>query len=139
MTGTMRSAVVLAFSTAVVAQYGQPNMTLQFYSEMHVGQGLGHDGDGCRLAEQMLLETPVVSKIWFDKPGQRLAQTNPDLYFTDPNPNASYVGLYAEDPPTEIDVYPDVCYTEPLPPGFCKNGTIGCPPTFGDFGFGHST
>ena len=47
---------------------------------MHIGQGYGHDGDGCTIAEQMLLESPVVSEVWFDKPNQRLAQKNPNLY-----------------------------------------------------------
>ena len=48
--------------------------------------------------------------------------------------------MFADDPPTELDLdptAPDACYTEPLPPGFCPNGTAACPASFGDFGFGN--
>jgi len=127
---------------AGASAHSQPDLTLQFYAEIHASNGYGHDGDGCVPAEQQLVETPTISKVWFDQPGQRLAQTNPDLWAPgyDPQPNLTVVGLFADDPPTELDLdptAPDACYTEPLPPGFCPNGTAACPASFGDFGFGN--
>ena len=59
----------------------------------------------------------------------------------DPRPNLTVIGLFAESPPTELDLdvrtYGPICDTEPMPDGFCPNGTRACPPVFGDFGFGH--
>ena len=108
---------------------------------MRVAQGWGHDGDGCLAAEAALAKSPVISRIWFDKPGQRLAQTNPGLRLPDPTPNLTVIGLYAATPPTELDLdtrtYGPICDTEPLPDVYCNNGSRTCPPVFGDFGFGH--
>ena len=131
----LRSAVLL-LAAARSAAHPQPQLTLQFSTSIHAAQGYGHDGDGCIIAEQQLKEAPVVSKVWFDKPGSRLAQTNPGWQRPDPRPNLTFIGLYDEKPPTEIDIENTWCETEPLPPGICKNGSKTCPPTFGDFGFG---
>lgn len=119
----------------------QPPLTLQFSTTMRVAQGFGHDGDGCPIAEAALAKSPVISRVWFDKPGQRLAQTNPGLRLPDPMPNLTVIGLYAATPPTELDLdvrtYGPICDTEPMPDVYCQNGSRTCPPVFGDFGFGH--
>ena len=76
------------------------------------------NGDACPLAEKNLLESPTPTRVWFDQPGQRLAQTNPNLFKQDPTPNTTYILLYDVDPKTELDVDTGAerCYEEPLPP-----------------------
>ena len=119
----------------------QPTLTLQFATEIHAGQGYGHDGDGCLLAQAAMADAPVVQRVWFDKPGRRLALTNPGMARPNPDPNLTVVLRFDEAPPTELDLdvrtYGPICDAEPLPPAFCKNGSQTCPPTFGDFGFGN--
>ena len=131
----------LAIFAPAAPAHPQPPLTLQFSTTMRVAQGWGHDGDGCLAAEAALAKSPVISRIWFDKPGQRLAQTNPGLRLPDPTPNLTVIGLYATTPPTELDLdtrtYGPICDTEPLPDVYCNNGSRTCPPVFGDFGFGH--
>ena len=117
---------------------GQPTPTLQFQTTMHVAQGFGHDGDGCLIAAARLRSEPTVSRVWFDAPGKRLAQTNLELVRPDTQPNLTFVGLFASNPPTEIDINNArgqvECQTEPLPPGICRNGSRACAPTFGGWG-----
>ena len=85
-----------------------------------------------------LKSSPVISEVWFDAPGLRLAQTNPGLRAVDPYPNLTVIGRFDETPPTEIDINTVdgkiECQTEPLPPTFCHNGSKVCPQKFGDFG-----
>ena len=85
-------------------RHAQPPLVLEFFSEMHIGQGYGHDGDGCVLAAFALQSSPVVSEVWFDAPGSRLAQTNTQLEHVDPYPNLTVIGRFDEAPPTEIDI-----------------------------------
>mmetsp|Transcript_23419 Transcript_23419/g.61308 ORF Transcript_23419/g.61308 Transcript_23419/m.61308 type:complete len:295 (+) Transcript_23419:35-919(+) len=131
-------AAVVAAAVGAAVPRRQPALALRFVAEMHIGEGYGHDGDGCELAEAQLADSPVISKVWFDAPGHRLAQTNPGLQHPDPNPDLTVIGLYDKTPPTEIDI--DTvggtveCQTEPLPPAICKNGSRTCVPSFGDFG-----
>ena len=118
---------------------GPPAMTLTFAATMHIAGGYGHDGDGCVAAETALEATPTISRIWFDAANERLAQTNPDLERPDPRPNTTFVGLFEDTPPTAIAVTDNgaghvQCETEPLPKGFCPNGTRACPPDFGTWG-----
>ena len=113
-----------------------PPLTLRFFSEMHIGEGYGHDGDGCVRANAAAAEEPVVTRVWFDATRRRLAQTNPGLARTDPSPNRTVIGLWDADPPTELDL-DDAglsCTTEPLPKAVCRNGTRACPPRFGGWG-----
>ena len=130
--------VLCTLSALAVASHTQPPLALQFEAKIHAAQGFGHDGDGCVLAERQLAQAPVVSQVWFDAPGKRLAQENTELRPIDPRPNLTVIGRFDDRPPTEIDV--DViggklwCETEPLPPSFCANGSRTCPPKFGDFG-----
>jgi hypothetical protein len=119
----------------------RPNLTLQFFSEMHAAKGYGHNGDGCLLAEAALQNKSqrVIQNIWFDYPNQRLAQSNPGLK-PGPDPGITVIGLYAVNPPTELDLeqksYGQKCFTEPIPPTYCRNGSRVCPPKFGFFGEG---
>lgn len=134
----MSAFMALVLTPVATVAHPQPPLALQFETVMHAGQGYGHNGDGCLLAQQELKANPVISHIWFDKPGSRLAQTNVQLRHPDPQPNLTFIGLFDEKPPTEIDIDDDAgkirCETEPLPPTFCKNGSRVCPQTFGDFG-----
>lgn len=120
-----------------------PPLTLQFTTTLRAGQGYGHDGDGCVIAEAALRSAPVVQRLWFDAPNKRLAQTNPALRRPPvADGNLTVIGLFAIHPPTELDIRDGstqgqrVCDTEPLPDAYCANGSRTCPPIFGDFGFG---
>ena len=44
-------------------KHAQPELTLQFYSEIHAAEGLGHDGDGCVAAEELLQSGPTISEV----------------------------------------------------------------------------
>jgi hypothetical protein len=139
LTNSWLTKMLIYLAHAVLA-IARPDLTLQFVAEMHDAQGYGHSGDGCLLAEAALKDASshAVSTVWFDAPGKRLAQTNPGLGRPDPEPGRTVVGLYDEDPPTELDLeqktYGTHCFTEPFPPTFCANGSQVCPPTFGHFG-----
>lgn len=133
-----RASGLLLMMLPLASSHSQPALTLQFTTELHVAQGFGHDGDGCVIAEANLRDKPIKSDIWFDTPGQRLAQTNLRLMPVDPNPNLTIIGRFADKPPTEIDTnvvggQPE-CQTEAIPPAYCRNGSKVCPPVFGDFG-----
>ena len=116
----------------------RPDLTLQFSTVMQVAHGYGHDGDGCVPAEAALKSSPASSKVWFDAPNRRLAQTNPRLAIVDPDPGATFVGLYDVTPATEIEFeeksFGVKCFSSPLPDTYCQNGSQTCPPTFGKFG-----
>ena len=88
----------------MAAKEGRPGISLEFEAEMHISNGFGHSGDGCIAAELALRQAPVVSQVWFDAPGQRLAQKNVGLAHVDPRPNTTFIGRYDLSPPTEIVV-----------------------------------
>eukprot|EP00466_Bigelowiella_natans_P005536 jgi/Bigna1/80828/fgenesh1_pg.74_\ len=129
---------LLVFVARVLAR---PDATLQFSTYMRVGEGYGHDGDGCIAAYEMLETAPVISKVWFDAKNKRLAQSNTGLAKVDPTPNTTHLALFEEDPPTEVDLTEArdapggfACTSEPLPPSICANGSRVCPPRFGNWG-----
>jgi len=116
-----------------------PGINLQFYAEIHASMGYGHDGDGCVTAEADIQSNPAIQHTYFDYLANSLAQTNPAFQNPDPRPNFTFVGLFGENPPTEMDVQQEQdgsfeCFTEPLPAGPCPNGTIACPSVFGWWG-----
>lgn len=136
-----RILVSALLSAAGASEPTRPDVTLQFSANMRVGQGFGHDGDGCIAANAMVDDSPVISKVWFDAKEKRLAQTNVGYAKVDPTPNTTHIGLYKETPPTEIDLTAAsaapgkyACTTEPLPPSYCRNGSRTCPPRFGTWG-----
>ena len=116
---------LLAALAGTASAQKRPSLQLQFESTMRAANGFGHDGDGCVLARDALANAPVLSKVWFDAAGQRLAQTNPGWRRVDPYPNLTVMGLYKDHPPTEFDFSRSssapggfACRTEPLPPGY---------------------
>ena len=104
LVNTMAVAAIAAVAAAAPPPHSQPRLALQFEAHIHAAQGFGHDGDGCVLAERQMREAPVVSKVWFDAPGKRLAQTNGELKPVDPTPNLTFIGLFDDHPPTEIEI-----------------------------------
>lgn len=120
----------------------RPKLTLSFSTTMRAGQGYGHDGDGCILAHAEVdswnKEPQAVSRIWFDAPGKRLAQSNPRLERT-PTANVTAIGRWDLPTPTEWGLTTvgggDVlCTTAPIPSVACRNGSVTCPPSFGTWG-----
>eukprot|EP00322_Chrysochromulina_rotalis_P012083 CAMPEP_0115842592 /NCGR_PEP_ID=MMETSP0287-20121206/7880_1 /TAXON_ID=412157 /ORGANISM="Chrysochromulina rotalis, Strain UIO044" /LENGTH=256 /DNA_ID=CAMNT_0003296267 /DNA_START=32 /DNA_END=802 /DNA_ORIENTATION=+ len=97
----------------------------------------GTVGDGCITARPLPTEGLVSSRVWFDAPATRLAQTNADL---EPTPLKDVKQVYRFDvkPPTTLLIEPffnsSVCYTKPVAKVMCPNGTMGCDPTFGTWG-----
>ena len=135
---TIAVVAVIATSEAID---DHPPVSLQFSCEMHVAEGFGHDGDGCILARASVVSSPIVSKVWFDAVGQRIAQTNPNFESVDPTPNDTFVGLYKRVPPIELKVVALTgnknkysCESDTLSPTYCANGSKVCPPSFGKWG-----
>lgn len=137
----LATMMAVGVSALPEGQLSRPQLALQFSSKMRLAQGYGHNGDGCVIAEAALRSEPVVSRVWFDAPGERLAMTNPGYARVDPRPNLTVIGRFDEQPPLELDISRDPgarggysCTEEPLPPSYCPNGTKACPPTFGTWG-----
>ena len=117
----------------------RPTVQTQFSATMRVSESDqapgGGAGDGCILARK--LSDPVKSQVWFDAASKRLAQVNANLEHQ-PIKALTVVTRLDLSPPLSYELEPffnsTVCYKEKLGPGYCPNGTMGCPPTFGHFG-----
>jgi hypothetical protein len=126
---------IVAFSAVSAVR---PPLTTTFSATQQIGQGFGHDGDGCILAESAVQSDPVQSKVWFDAKNTRIAQTNGALVRVDPDPSRVLIGRYDQSPPMEYQLenktYGTQCLKQTIPPVYCQNGSKTCPPYFGAFG-----
>ena len=116
----------------------RPPLELQFSATMRISESSsvhGKVGDGCITARP--LPDPVTSRVFFDAPNTRLAQTNAELK-RDPPRAITQVDRFDLKPPTTFMIEPffneSVCYEKPIGPVMCPNGTMGCKATFGGWG-----
>ena len=132
-------ALSAAWPTPLSADAARPNIYTQFSATMRIAQTDkgpdGKPGDGCVAARK--LDDPAVSRVWFDAAAGRLAQTNAELA-RKPQKVITVFDRFDLKPPTALELEPffneTICYTQPIPPGYCPNGTQACPPRFGGFG-----
>ena len=121
-------------ATLALAPRTQPAMQLQFSATMRVSQTDqgpgGGPGDGCILARK--LTDPIYSRLAFDAPAQRVAQSNINLE-RHPTKDLTVVQLYNLTTPMTLELEPffntTICYEKPLPPG-ASFGTWGSLNTF---------
>lgn len=116
----------------------RPALELQFSATMRISESSsahGTVGDGCITARP--LPNPVISRVWFDAPNTRLAQTNAGLERA-PIKDVKQVDRFDMAVPTTFLIEPffnsTVCYEKPIGPVLCPNGTMGCRASFGHWG-----
>jgi len=116
----------------------QPELELQFSATMRISESSsehGMVGDGCVTARP--LPNPVKSRIWFDAPNTRLAQTNANLQH-DPGKLLKQIYRFDVEPATTWLLEPffneSVCYEKPVGPVLCPNGTRACKAKWGHWG-----
>lgn len=103
-----------------------------------LGQARAAVGPSSTLAPDSPLPADSACRVWFDFAKQRLAQTNPGL--ARPPDGSAVIGLFEQDPPVEYSLEqplaggPITCTERPVPDARCSNGSLVCPPTFGNWG-----